>query len=146
MSNFVLYGLKYNWPTKTAQFRSKYVLEEVAYIEDLKIPGKDPEALARCLGGGWDKYYKDDATTIIKRHPGDGGKQLSWSVPGFVVEQLREIKWIPMRVWATKGEERQELSKEFSANVAPKEVLKVNKDLLEAGSVLIPEKSVKFIV
>ena len=95
------------------QMSSRFVLEKIAYIEELKIPVADPEALARCLGRGWDKYYKNHAITWIERHPSEGGERRSWSVTGFVVEQLRELEWIPMSVWATRIEEEREISQQF---------------------------------
>ncbi|MFH1672840.1 MAG: DUF3883 domain-containing protein [Pseudomonadota bacterium] len=119
------------------QMPAKYLLKEVACIEDIKIPGTDPEALARCLGRGWNKYYSKYATTTIQRHPQDSGERRQWNVTGFILEQLTNLKWIPMRIWATRVEEGQEKSGEFSSNAAPREVLKVNKDLLETGSALI---------
>jgi hypothetical protein len=121
---------------KPFQIYTKYVLKEVAYIEEIKTDKVDTKALARCLGRGWSKYYSNCATTTVQRHLQEGGQSLYWYVPGFVLEQLASMKWVPMRVWATRVEGDRENSKEFSENVTPSQVLKVNKDLLEVGGVL----------
>lgn len=122
---------------KPFQMSAKYLLTEIAYIEEIRIRGPEPEAMARCLGRGWEKYYKHHAKATIRRHPQDSGESRQWTVSGFVIEQLASTKWIPMRVWATKAGEASEVSKEFIASVAPRDAIKVNKDLLEAGSALI---------
>lgn len=119
------------------QMYAKYVLKEIAYIEDVKISEIDPEAFARSLGRGWSKYYSEYTTTTVQRHPQDYGERKQWNVTGFVVEQLVNRKWLPMSVWATRVEEGRESTREFDANVTPQEVLKVKKDLLQAGSGLI---------
>ncbi len=119
------------------QMSAKYLLKEIAFIEEIKIPGPEPEAVARCLGRGWEKHYKYHAKATIQRHPQDSGESRQWAVSGFVIEQLASTKWIPLRVWATKPGEANEVSKEFIASVTPRDAIKVNKDLLEAGSALI---------
>lgn len=132
-----LRGIELASKDRPFQMSAKYLLGEVSYVEDINIAGIDDEALARSLGRGWRKYYCDHATTTIQRHPQDYGERRQWDVVGFVVEQLRHLKWLPLRVWATRIDEGRENSKEFKANVLPQEVLKVNKDLLETGSALI---------
>jgi hypothetical protein len=84
----------------------------------------------------WD-YYKNDAKTKIKRHPSESGESRFWPVTGFVVEQLKEIEWIPIKVWATRVEGEREISQEFDCNARPSQALKVNKDLLAGGSAVI---------
>jgi hypothetical protein len=116
---------------------ASYVLNEVVYIEEIQNPASEPEALARCLAHGWDKYYKNQASTIIRTHPMYKGQSIQWSVTGFVVEQLKYMEWIPMRIWATRIEEGKENSKEFFAARVSEEVVKVSKELFGPGSALI---------
>jgi len=119
------------------QMNVKYVLNQIAYIEEIPKPTKDAQALARCLGRGWDKYYREHMTTIIRRDPKEGGDPKQWSVTGFVVEQLRDTEWIPSKVWATRVSEEREVSDEFSDLVKPIRAVKINKDLFGPGSTLI---------
>jgi hypothetical protein len=119
------------------QMRAKFVLNEIAYIEEITESVKDPEALARCLGRGWDKYYSKYATTIIRRDPKDYGEDRNWDITGFVVEQLKNTEWVPIRVWATRIDDEREVSEEFSDTVKPGEAVKVKRDLFGPGSVLI---------
>jgi len=115
----------------------KYVLNQVAYIEEIPNPTKDAQALARCLGRGWDKYYRKYMTSDIRRDPKDHGSSNQWSVNGFVVEQLRQIEWIPSKVWATRIIEEREASEEFTDFVKAIKAVKINKDLFGPGSTLI---------
>jgi hypothetical protein len=119
------------------QMHVKYVLNQVAYIEEIPKPIRDAQALARCLGRGWNKYYRKHMTTNIRRDPKEGGDPKQWPVTGFVVEQLRDTEWIPSKVWATKISEEREVSEEFSDLVKPIRVVKINKDLFGPGSTLI---------
>jgi hypothetical protein len=115
---------------------SKYVLSEVACLEKITADGVYANALARCLGRGWSKYYSRHGTTTVYRHPQENGDPCRWNVTGFVAEQLASLKWIPMRVWATREEGERDNSKEFGLNTTPSQVIKVNKDLLEVGSAI----------
>ncbi len=115
---------------------ARYILNEVAYIEEISEPVKDPEALARCIGRGWDKYYNSHTTTTIKRNPRNGDPR-QWEVTSFVVEQIEDTEWVPIKVWATRTEDEREISEEFSHTVKPREAIKVNKDLFGPGSTLI---------
>jgi len=72
------------------RMNARYLLKDVAYIEDIEIRSTDPEALARCLGRGWNKYYRTHATTVIQRHPQDNGERRQWQVTCFVIEQLTD--------------------------------------------------------
>ena len=119
------------------QMSAKYVLNQISYIEETPNPVKDAQASARCMGRGWDKYYRKYMTANIRRDPKEGGEPKQWNVTGFVVEQLRQTEWIPSKVWATKIVEEREASDEFSDLVKPKKVIKINKDLFGPGSTLI---------
>ena len=115
---------------------SRYVLNEVAFIEEIDIESVDNrEALARCIGRGWDRFYNAHARTNVKRHPGDRGNSIQWHVTGFVVEQLRRTKWLPARIWGTGlRKARPDQTGEITYFASPRSILKVNKDLLGAGS------------
>ena len=119
------------------QMRVKYILNQIPYIEEISNSGKDAQALARCLGRGWDKYYRKYTTTTIRRDPKDRGSSNQWSVNGFVVEQLSQTEWIPSKVWATRILEERESSEEFADLVKPMKTVKINKDLFGPGSTLI---------
>ena len=119
------------------QMPAKFELDHIAYIEEIPNSVRDARALARCLGRGWDKYYKRYMTVTIRRDPKDYGESRQWAVTGFVVEQLREAKWIPSKVWATRILEDREVSDEFSDLVEPRRTVKVSKDLFGPGSTLI---------
>ena len=119
------------------QMSAKYVLNQISYIEETPNPGKDAQALARCMGRGWDKYYRQHMTANIRRDPREGGESKRWNVTGFVVEQLSQTEWIPSKVWATKITEECEASDEYSDIVKPKKSIKINKDLFGPGSTLI---------
>ncbi len=119
------------------QMSVKYVLNQIPYIEEIPNPGKDTQALARCLGRGWDKYYRKNMIVKIKRDPKDSGSPNQWTVTGFVVEQFKQTEWIPSKVWATKISEEREASEEFPDLVKPGRVVKINKDLFGPGSTLI---------
>lgn len=119
------------------QMRARFVLEHIAYIEEIPSPIKDKRALARCLGRGWDKYYRNHMTVNIRRDPREDGESRRWSVTGFVVEQLRKTEWIPSKVWATRISEGREVSEEFSAIVNPTLAVKMSKNLFGLGSTLM---------
>jgi hypothetical protein len=118
------------------QMSAKYVLNQISYIEETPNPVTDAQALARCMGRGWTKYYRKHMTANIRRDPREGGEPNQWSVTGFVVEQLSQTEWIPSKVWATKIIEEREASDEFSDIVKPGKAIKINKDLLGPGSTL----------
>jgi len=119
------------------QMYVKYLLNQIPYIEETPNPEKNAQALARCLGRGWDKYYRKQMTANIQRDPKDYGESRKWNVTGFVVEQLRQTVWIPSRVWATRILADREVSGEFSDLVKPLRAVKINKDLFGPGSTLI---------
>jgi len=135
--NKYLQRIRHESEGKPFQIHTRYVLREVGCIEQIETDRVDTEALARCLGRGWAKYYSRCAATTVQRHPQEGGNALQWNVSGFVIEQLANMKWVPMNVWATRIEGGRENSNEFRTNVPPQEALKVSKDLLETGSALI---------
>ena len=116
------------------QMYARFVLEQIAYIEEIPNPIKDAQALARCLGRGWDKYYRKHMAVNIRRDPKDYGESRQWSVTGFVVEQLRKTEWIPSKVWATR--EGREVSEESIAIVNPTMAVKINKNVFGPGSTL----------
>ncbi len=119
------------------QMYAKYVLNKIPYIEEIPNPVKDVQALARCIGRGWEKYYRKHMTVKIQRDPREGGDSKYWKVTGFVVDQLRQTKWIPSKVWATKIIEEREANDELADVVKPGKAIKINKDLFGHGSTLI---------
>jgi len=119
------------------QMYAKYVLNQIPYIEETPNPVQDDQALARCMGRGWEKYYRKYMTANIRRDPRAGGESKQWYVTGFVVEQLSQTEWLPSKVWATKIIEEREASDEFSDIVKPEKAIKINKDLFGPGSTLI---------
>ena len=119
------------------QKQTKYVLNQIAYIEDIHNPINDAHALARCLGRGWKKYYKKHMTANIRRDSREGGESRSWNVTGFVVEQLSQTKWVPSKVWATEIIEEREVSNVIAETVKPNKTIKINKDLFGSGSTQI---------
>ena len=129
--------LKNESERKPFQMNVKYVLNQIAYIEDIPKPIRDVQALARSLGRGWDKYYRNHMDANIRRDPKDRGDPKQWTVTGFVVEQLRETEWIPSKVWATRISEDREVSEEFGDFVRPIRAVKINKNLFGPGSTLI---------
>ena len=72
------------------QMSAKYVLNQISYIEETPNPVKDDQALARCMGRGWEKYYRKYMTANIRRDPRDGGESKQWNVTGFVVEAVAD--------------------------------------------------------
>lgn len=129
--------LKNESERKPFQMNVKYVLNQIACIEEIPKPIRDAQALARCLGRGWDKYYRNHMDANIRRDPKDRGDPRQWTVTGFVVEQLRGTEWIPSKVWATRISEGCEVSKEFGDFVKPIKTAKINKNLFGSGSTLI---------
>jgi hypothetical protein len=119
------------------QMQAKYVLNQIPYIEETPNPVKDVQALARCMGRGWERYYRKHMTANIRRDPRESGESKSWNVTGFVVEQLSQTEWIPSKVWATKIIEGRETSHEFSDIAKPEKTIKINKDLFGPGSAQI---------
>jgi len=111
----------------------KYFLESFSCIEKIQNRKTEPEATARCIGRGWDKYYQNHETTHIRRHPDeDSGNH--WKVSDFVIEQLRGTEWVPIRTWGTRLKDGKENSGEFTAVVKPSEAVKVSRDLFGPGS------------
>ena len=129
--------LKNESERKPFQMNVKYVLNQIAYIEEIPKPIRDAQALARCLGRGWGKYYRNHMDANIRRDPKDRGDPKQWTVTGFVVEQLRETEWIPSKVWATRLSEGREVSEEFGDFVKPIKAVKINKNFFGPGSILI---------
>lgn len=119
------------------QMSAKYVLNQIPFIEETPNPVTDAQALARCMGRGWEKYYRKHMTPNIRRDPREGGEPRQWNVTGFVVEQLSQAEWIPSKVWATRIIEEREVSDEFSDVVKLGKVIKIGKDLFGPGSTLI---------
>lgn len=114
----------------------RYVLSEVAYIDEVNVARREAIAFARCLARGWNKYYSSHAKAYFKRHPNERGDPCNWSVSSYVVEQLRKTKWVPVQVWSTRIENGQKKSGTYWAIVKPERVAKVSKDLLGPGSAL----------
>jgi len=120
------------------QMSAKYVLNQIPYIEKIPKPVKGVQALARCIGRGWKKYYGTYMIANIRRDlRGGPGDHRQWNVTGFVIEQLRQTEWIPSKVWATRIIEEREASDEFLDIVKPGKTIKINKDLFGPGSTLI---------